>query len=448
MRPADTLAMFFLSFAPVAVTAAVPDDVLQNMVARVAVGECPGIIVGIATPEGQIFATEGRASSGSSAQTITPETVFEIGSISKTFTTLLYQIALDGALVKPADRVGELLPAGLNLPAPVSAITLEDLATHRSGLPRMPNNFKPANPRNPYADYSADQLYAWLRTVQPGPNNHFEYSNAGMGLLGHILELKTKSKYEALVRSWIATPLGLTDTCVTLSSDQRRRSATPYADGRPIPMWDIPTLAGAGALRSTARDMLRWSSMQAGLLDSPLAAAMKKCQEPQASTGRAGGKVALGWMITPSKSGAIVWHNGGTGGTRSWTGFIRGSKTAVIVLANGTEEIDDIGFHLLSREIPLRTPQKEIVLADAALRKCEGIYALGAAKLIVKRDGRHLSVQLTGQGANPAYAKSETQFFLRVVDAQLTFEPGDDGTMKSVTLHQNGRDQKAPRVAP
>jgi serine-type D-Ala-D-Ala carboxypeptidase/endopeptidase len=445
MRPANTLTVLILSLVPV-LQAAVPADVCQNMAARVAVGECPGIIIGMATPEGQFFATEGMASLGGPARGIGPETVFEVGSISKTFTTLLYQIALDGGLVKAADRAVDLLPAGLNLPAPVCAISLADLATHRSGLPRMPNNFKPANPRNPYADYSADQLYTWLRTVQPGPTDRFEYSNAGMGLLGHILELKTKSKYEALVRSWIATPLGLTDTCVTLSSEQRSRSATPHAGGKPIPMWDIPTLAGAGALRSTARDMLRWSSMQAGLLDSPLAAAMKKCQEPQASTGRAGGKVALGWMITPSKSGPIVWHNGGTGGTRSWTGFIRSKKTAVIVLANGTEEIDDIGFHLLSREIPLRTPQREVALPAAALIKCEGSYDFGSAKLNVKRVGRRLSVQLTGQPPNPAYAKSETEFFLRVVDAQLTFEPGEDGRMKSVVLHQNGRDQKATRA--
>lgn len=448
MRSADILALLCFFFLPLAVQAGLPDEVRQNMAARVAVGECPGIIIGVATPEGEVFATQGVTSTGPTGRAINPETVFEIGSISKTFTTLLYQIAVDGGLMKPADRACESLPAGLDLPAPVSTITLIELATHRSGLPRMPNNFKPADPRNPYADYSANQLYDWLRTVRPGETNHFEYSNAGMGLLGHVLELKTKSNYEALIRSWIATPLGLTDTCVTLSGEQRRRSATPHSDGKPIPMWDIPTLAGAGALRSTARDMLRWSSMQAGLLDCPLAAAMKKCQQPHAPTGRAGGKVALGWMLTPSKRGTIVWHNGGTGGTRSWTGFIRGEKTAVVVLANGTEEIDDIGFHLLSSEMPLRTPHKTIVLAEADLQKCEGTYALGAAKLIVKRDGRRLTVQLTGQGANPAYAKSGTEFFLRVVDARLTFEPGEDGAMKSVTLHQNGRDQKALRVDP
>ena len=447
MRFAANLALLFLLPFPKIGRADIPNDVRQNMAARVELGECPGIIVAMATPDGQWFATEGRTQGGQAGTAIAPETVFEIGSISKTFTTLLYQIAVDGGLVKPSDPVGGLLPGELKLPTLVASIVLEDLATHHSGLPRMPNNFKPADPSNPYADYAPSQLYDWLTTVQPEKVHRFAYSNAGMGLLGHVLELKTRSNFESLVRSWISTPLELTDTVVTLTSAQRRRSATPHSVGRPIPMWDIPTLAGAGALRSTARDMLRWTSMQAGLIDSPLAAAMKKCHEPHAKTESSGGKIGLGWLLTPSKNGTIVWHNGGTGGTRSWVGFIRSEKTAVVVLANSDQVIDDIGFHLLSSDRPLRTPQREIEVSQAALSKCEGEYALGTAKLIVKRMGKRLSVQLTGQSANPAFAKSETEFFLRVVDARLTFEPGDEGRMKAVTLHQNGHEQKAPRIA-
>lgn len=445
MRLTALLAIIILSSPSCPGVAGVPDEVRQNMEARVEVGECPGMIVGLVSPEGTSFAAAGRTRAGGMA--ITPETVFEIGSISKTFTTLLYQLAVDGGIVKPSDELAAFLPSGLALPPGVAVVSLSDLATHRSGLPRMPDNFKPADLRNPYADYTPQQLYAWLCALKKTGAGQFEYSNAGMGLLGHCLELKTESRYEALVRSWIAGPLALPDTCVTLGSSQRRRSAVPHAGGGPIPMWDIPTLAGAGALRSTARDMLRWAAMQAGVIDSPLAAAMKKCQQPRTRTGRPGEKAALGWLLTSAKGGTIVWHNGGTGGTRSWTGFIRERRTAVVVLANGTEEIDDIGLHLLSPDTPLRIPQKEAAIPTSALEKCEGVYALGDARLHVRRDGLRLSVQLTGQVSTPAFARSETEFFLRQADARLVFEPGADGRMTAVTLHQNGREQKARRLA-
>lgn len=445
MRIAVTLALLVLNLLALSAPATIPEDVRQNMRQRIAVGECPGIIVGIATPEGAVFESEGRVGKDDEAGRIGPDTVFEIGSITKTFTTLIYQIAVDGGLVRPGDKLASFLPRVANLPGPVGAMTLHQLATHRSGLPRMPDNFKPADPRNPYADYSVDRLYAWLRTVKPGAADRFEYSNAGMGLLGHALALKTQSSFEALVSGWILSPLGLADTCVDLNPDQRRRAATPHADGRPIPMWDIPTLAGAGALRSTARDMLRWTSMQCGLIDCQHSAAMKKCQQPQGRTEREGGKVALAWMITPAKSGALIWHNGGTGGTRSWIGFNRKTRTAVVVLANSSEIIDDIGFHLLSPDMPLRVPEKERPISAAALKQCEGCYDLGTTTLFVKADGARLSVQLTGQPATPAFARSDTEFFLRAVDARLSFEPGNGGPMKSVTLHQNGRDQKATR---
>jgi CubicO group peptidase (beta-lactamase class C family) len=354
-------------------------------------------------------------------------------------------MAVDGGMVRMNDQVKKHLSPGLDLGAHVGGISLLQLATHCSGLPRMPDNFRPANPKNPYADYSQDQFFDWLRKVNLG-EPHFSYSNAGMGLLGQLLEIRSGSKFESLMRTWIAVPLGLNDTVVSLSAEQRRRSATPYSEGTALPMWDIPTLAGAGALRSTASDVLRWSSLHAGIIDSPLRSAMEEVQSSQGKSGPGTGKVAIGWLIRPSSRGNLVWHSGGTGGTRAWTGFNRRAGRSVVVLANSSVIVDDIGLHLLDPDLPMRTPRKVASASASLLRRCEGIFQIGKSQMTIKPEGSRLSVQMTGQNPNPAYWEGNLSFFFRAVDAQLSFEEGADGKMKAVVLHQNGKNQRGERL--
>lgn len=442
-RLAITFALLALTLAE-SRAAIFPDSIKEYLKSRVDAGEAPGIVVGVADPDGQTFFPVGRTSRGSNAQKVDEQTVFELGSISKTFTALLFQLAVDGKTLKETDSVSGFIPASVGVSSKIGEITLLELATHSSGLPRMPDNFKPANPRNPYSDYTLSQFYQWLGSVELGEKK-FQYSNAGMGWLGQILAAKNGTNYEALVKAWISKPCGLSDTGIELTADQRGRTATPHQEGSPIPMWDIPTLAGAGALRGTAVDVLRWSSLHAGLIESPLKGAMERVQRQRVSTKKGGAKVACGWMIQPSRKGNIVWHNGGTGGTRSWTGFNQKAKRAVVVLANSSETVDDIGMHLLDPELPLRTIHREVRISQADLRKCAGTYSFGKAELEVTVVDGHLGVQLTGQGVNAAYPSSGNQFFMKVVDAQFTFEPGDDGRMKAVVLHQNGIDQRAAR---
>lgn len=424
-----------------------PAELRENLRQRVASGECPGIIVGIAGPAGQSFMSEGHASLAADAKPIRDDTVFEIGSITKTFTALLYQMAVDGRILNPEATIAAFLPPDLKLAEPVADITLQQLVTHRSGLPRMPDNFRPASAANPYADYTRGQLYAWLQRVALVNDGSFLYSNAGMGLLGHVIERKTGTNYESLLRSWITTPLGLVDTGITLGDSQKKRIATPHSDGRPIPMWDIPTLAGAGAIRSTARDLLRWSATQGWLIDSPLSAAMKRTQRPQAPTERRGGQIALAWLVSPAAKGTIVWHNGGTGGTRSWAGFNSALNIAVIVLTNSSIPADDIGFRLLGADMPLRTPRFVAAVPQRALENCAGAYDFGKEHLVVRVESQRLRVRMADQPAFPAYPKNEREFFLRAIDAALTFEFGADGKATAVILHQNGRDQRATRIA-
>ena len=436
---------FSLALATVASAASISDRVRKHLRDRVAVGESPGIIIGVADRQGQIFASAGAPRLHAQGRPLDEKTVFEIGSITKTFTALLLQMEVDGGMVRMNDQLKKQLSPGLDLGAQVGGISPLQLATHCSGLPRMPDNFRPANPKNPYADYSQDQFVDWLRKVNLG-EPHFSYSNAGMGLLGQLLEIRSGSKFESLMRTWIAVPLGLNDTVVSLSAEQRRRSATPYSEGTALPMWDIPTLAGAGALRSTASDVLRWSSLHAGIIDSPLRSAMEEVQSSQGKSGPGTGKVAIGWLIRPSSQGNLVWHSGGTGGTRAWTGFNRRAGRSVVVLANSSVIVDDIGFHLLDPDLPMRTPRKVAPASASLLRRCEGIFQIGKSQMTIKPEGSRLSVQMTGQNPNPAYWEGNLSFFFRAVDAQLSFEDGADWKMKAVVLHQNGKNQRGERL--
>jgi CubicO group peptidase (beta-lactamase class C family) len=259
------------------------------------------------------------------------DTLFEIGSITKAFTgTLLALEVADGKLALD-DPIRKHLPSEVKVPA--KEITLLQLATHRSGLPRLPDNLAPKDATNPYADYGVEDLYHGLETckLRRDPGTGYEYSNLGMGLLGHVLERRSGRSYEQLVVDRICGPLKMTDTRITLSEDQKRRLAPGHLPTRKVvPNWDLPTLAGAGALRSTANDLLRF-------LEANLRGAYAAAHEPRAPN------IGLGWHLLPG----AVWHNGGTGGYRSFAAFDPKGNHAVVVLGNATSDTDALGNALL-----------------------------------------------------------------------------------------------------
>ena len=283
----------------------------------------------------------------------------EIGSITKAFTgALLAEMASRGDLALD-DPVEALLPGGVTVPSDGERrITLEDLATHTSGLPRIPSNMRPASFLNPYVDYSVEQLYEFLGSheLRRGVGEAYEYSNLGFGLLGHALALRAGASYEDLLRERILGPLGMDDTGITLSDDGRARLAPGHnARGDTVPNWDLPTLAGAGALRSTAADMLRF--LAAHLRgDDGIGARIVTATQARRAAGSANMDIGLGWHILRRPDRTLVWHNGGTGGYRTFAGFDAGRGIAVVVLTNSAVSADDIGFHLLDPSMSLTAP--------------------------------------------------------------------------------------------
>jgi CubicO group peptidase (beta-lactamase class C family) len=329
------------------------------------------------------------------------------------------------------------------------SITLEDLATQTSGLPRLPSNFAPADAANPYADYSVKQMYDFLSsyTLRRDIGARYEYSNYGVGLLGHILTLRAGVDYEELVEERIADVLGMPDTRITITPERRSRLAIGHSGSQEVTNWDIPTLAGAGALRSTAQDMLVFLAANLDLTETPLRAALEMTREARHEAGGPRMHIGLGGHIRTGGEHEVVWHNGGTGGYRSFAGFVEETHTGVVVLTNTDMSADDIGFHMLDASIPLREIRVPVAVDPAILDQYVGRYALTPQAIVeVTVDDGKLFTQLTGQPRFQIYPESETEFFLTVVDAQLTFVRDESGKVSAVTLHQNGANLTATRL--
>jgi len=285
--------------------------------------------------------------------------MFEIGSITKLFTGIaLAQMVQEGKL-QLEDTIGKHLPAELTLPAELRSITLVQLATHTSGLPRLPSNLdlSPANAANPYAQYTSKELYDYLRTaiLDRLPGKKSAYSNLGAALLGHILEPRAGIPLERLLRDQICEPLKMPDTVITLSEAQRRR-LTPGHDvaGNVVSNWDFAVLAPAGALRSWVGDLLRFVQANLATNDSKIRSALMLSQKMEFASWS--DQIGLFWQIQELPGVlSFHWHNGGTGGYASFLALDQQNQTGVVLLSNygdamaGDDSLDRIGMELIKR---------------------------------------------------------------------------------------------------
>ncbi|MGW2327912.1 serine hydrolase domain-containing protein [Streptomyces sp. NPDC001700] len=261
-------------------------------------------------------------------------TVFQLGSIGKTLTAT----ALARAVTEGETRLGAPLTLPARFPIPRKGprrITLADLATHTSGLPRLPPNLSDgANPYDPYAHYTLDDLAEGLgkTTLATKPGTKYAYSNLGFGLLGQALAF---DRVDEMLRHRVARPLGLTDTTTTLRPDMLLRKAVGHAGGIPVPDWHDHVLSGAGSsMYSTANDMLRYLAAQLRPERSPLRSAIELTQRPHFDTGE-GLRLGLAWHLLPRPGGrTMTLHDGGTGGFTTFAAFYRDSGTAVVMMVN------------------------------------------------------------------------------------------------------------------
>lgn len=296
--------------------------------------------------------------------TAKPDSIFEIGSITKTFTGLILSQLVEQGKVTLDEPVRDLLPPGTVVKPAGDEITLLDLATHQSGLPRMPDNFKPADSDNPYVDYHPVNLYEFLAkhgVAKPATSGHL-YSNLGFGLLGQALADHLGLTYPALLKQEVIDPLGLKDTTVSLNPEQLARFIPGHsADLRPVHAWDFDAMAGAGAIRSTAGDMLTY--LEANLHPAAfkpiakstaadtLSVALTQQHELRADA-LPGTSTVFAWCYE-TESGNY-WHNGATGGYSSYAFFNPKGDYAAVVLFNTSigstgSFADRLGQHISQR---------------------------------------------------------------------------------------------------
>lgn len=303
-------------------------------------------------------------------------TVFEIGSITKTFTgTLLADRILKG-IVGLENTVRQYLPADqVTMPTFEGVeITLKHLATHSSGIPKKPHGtsypYPPGyDPLNAYAAYTKEHIYDYLTnycTLSFMPGTRYLYSNIGMGLLGHVLGIVDGSSYEELITRIILNPLGMNNTSLFITEDQNTNLALGYSAGFEVmPNFDANDIfQGAGFIKSSLNDMLIYLKSNLGLMENTLADAIDLAQQAHFNVGtvtyddRPGEvfelTIGLGWHQHQSSDGrTYCWHGGSTNGHTAYIGFNKSNLTGVVVLCN----CEDINISLFGDKI-LKTIDK------------------------------------------------------------------------------------------
>ncbi len=353
-------------------------------------------LAGSPPPVGIVIATldHGNSDVRSYGARFNGDSPFEIGSITKTFTAALFADMIVRREISPDDPIERYLPAGATAPTLAGRhITLADLATQSSGLPRMPDNFTPADANDPYVDYDDAKLLAFLASykLKRAPDASFEYSNLGFGLLGYLLARHLGVDYATAIRTRILEPLGMSHTTLETARHPAATVGGHDIDGDAAPNWNFAALAGAGAVVSTPNDMLRYARANLDTTKGPLGAAFALAHRPTREAGTTR-RIGYAWL---TQLDGIVWHNGGTAGFRSFLGLDVAHDRAIVVLANEyLDAVDALGFHALDPAVALPPPpQPDVAVAPDVLARYVGRYRFKDASIgTVARDDRGLSV--------------------------------------------------------
>lgn len=363
----------------------------------------------------------------------TGSTLFEIGSITKVYTALLLADAVQRREVTLDTPLSDLLPPGVTTPSKdKQAITLQHLALHTSGLPRLPQSLPPTA-ADPYAAYSEDLLYRDLigTELERTPGTTIVYSNFGYGVLGFALGRKVGGGYAKVLAERVLGPLGLKDTYVAPPPGTPNRIQGTNEDLATMPFWTFDALAAAGSLVSTAHDQLELIDAELDAAaggKSPLRAPMRLTQEGQLDE-TAGRNAGLGWQI--DREGRY-WHNGGTGGFHSFISFDTKTRRGVVVLAStSTSLVDRIGtlmFKVLGNEpvepAKFPTPDKLAPLA--------GAYDFSGTKLTVTVDGKRLYIEGVGEPRHRLMPLTENEFLIESINAAVIFQKDGDKVVRLV----------------
>lgn len=436
--------LYALAPAPVAAQHFPADEDLRLMLRYIVEDNgIPGIALGVLEADGTTRAV-GWGSGGPDARPVGPRSVFEIGSINKTFTgTLLADMVMRGE-VALEDPVSKYLPDSVVVPARNGhEITLLSLATHTSGLPRLPDNYTPPDMADPYADYAIETLYAFLsnHVLRRDPGVAYEYSNLGYGLLGHALARAANTTYRALLRERILDPLGMDMTAYALDGELAALMTQGHSNGSAVPYWfGTEAIDGAGGLRSNTEDMLKYLKANAGSPDSRLSRAMRMAQEPRVQR-EEGLESGFSWArrTTPGQP-TVVMHSGGTGGFRAQIALDPERRIGTVLLTNTDDFAENLAVELLYPDPP--PAEWRSVSEPADLEKYAGRYAgpSGSAYYIRAEPEDHLTYQPVGAARARLYARPDHSFYMLTGPWSIRFEQDGSGRVTGMLLHVDERE--------
>jgi CubicO group peptidase (beta-lactamase class C family) len=280
----------------------------------------------------------------------TINTIYEIGSITKTFTAAILAYYVNEGKMSLADPITKYLPDSVATNPALKNITLVNLSNHTSGLPSLPTNFnkqKPYDDANPYKNYNEQLLFAYLKkcSLKSEPGRKYAYSNLAVGLLGIILERVSGKPYEQLVNEIICRPLGLKSTVQHITPLIASRFAAVYdEDGHDTLAWNFDAVAACGALRSTITDLLLYTKANMVKTDTKLSKALSLTHQITFNNDT---QLGLGWHIIKVDGVSYHFHNGGTGGSSSFLAYNTERSLAIVILSNASASTDATGVSIL-----------------------------------------------------------------------------------------------------
>ncbi|EEF57926.1 serine hydrolase [Pedosphaera parvula] len=378
------------------------------------------IVVGLVDEHGSRIVSCGKLDNGTARQ-VDGDTLFGIGSSTKTFTALLLQDMIERGEMKLDDPVARYLPKAVKMPTRNGKeITLLQLVLHTSGLPANPGNL---DPKSGFADYTADQLYAFLSgyKLRYDPGARYHYSNLGASLLGHVIALKAGTNYESLVADRICRPL--------------KMDSTRIAGGR------SPVLYAQGGLGSTASDMLKYVSAHVGLTRTSLAPLIEKTRVVHVQPGILPQNLGSWFVVSDPQGRKFVLHDGDAGGYSAYVAFDETKRRGLVVLcfSGDADAVASLGACLLESEWEQDKRPKEIKISSAVYDSYVGQYrragVTGTASqpgIAIRREGNRIIAQTTGPRSWPMRALlpsiagellpgSETRLFGRMSGIPITF---------------------------
>ena len=398
----------------------------------------PSIAVGLTDSTGTHFYVHGWSDVKQQIKA-DQHTLYEIGSITKSFTGLLLAKFVVEDSLNLDSPVNEFLPDSIDLTDKKGKqVTLKSLATHSSGLPRLPSNLEVTNQYNPYENYDKNSMYSFLSQHTPRTIGlQFVYSNLGFGLLGDVLSSYKQTPFRSLIRNQVLKPLHLTHTYFEVPSAQKSHMAKGYLGTEEVPLWKFKVMDAAGGLKTTIGDLQNYGNH---FLESSSFTQIDSVAMKSYFTDQDGNQYGLGWFIDQD---GTVFHGGGTGGFRTFIAIDTKNDRVISVMSNsGSSAIEDLAKYLINpKAYPLHIDKEEVTITAEQLEPFQGVYindGLGLNYTIVIKDN-HLHAKLNQQPEFPLYYQGGESFIYKVVKAEVVFEKDENNTVVGLLLNQNGQ---------